>query len=115
MITSLAVLGLSIMLMPSTSSFALIAFIGAVGGLPCGAMLVLPAEVLRPQSRGPGMGIFYTCYYVGMALLTPAAGFVRDLTGDPGAPLTFAGTLEIAAIAVLVLLRFLQRRYGLRP
>ena len=115
MITTLAALGLSIMLMPSTSSFALIAFIGAVAGLPCGAMLVLPTEVLRAQSRGPGMGIFYTWYYVGMALLIPAAGLVRDLTGDPGAPLIFAGTLEIAAIAVLVLLRLLQHTSRLRP
>jgi predicted MFS family arabinose efflux permease len=113
MITSLAMLALSIMLMPSTSSFALIAFIGLVGGLPCGAMLLLPVEVLRPQSRGPGMGIFYTWYYVGMALLTPVAGYVRDLTGDPAKPLTFAGCLEIAAIAVLILLRLSERRYGL--
>jgi predicted MFS family arabinose efflux permease len=113
MITSLAVLGLSIMLMPSTSSFALIAFMGAVGGLPCAAMLVLPVEVLRPQSRGPGMGIFYTWYYVGMALLIPVAGYVRDLTGDPAKPLTFAGCLVIAAIAVLVLFRLLEHRYGL--
>jgi predicted MFS family arabinose efflux permease len=112
-ITSLAVLALSIMLIPSTSSFALIAFVGLVGGLPCGAMLVLPVEVLRPQTRGPGMGIFYTWYYVGMALLTPVAGYVRDLTGDPAKPLTFAGCLEIAAIAVLVVLRLSERRYAL--
>jgi predicted MFS family arabinose efflux permease len=110
MVTSLALLALSIMLMPSTSSFALIAFIGAVGGLPCGAMLMLPTEVLSPESRSPGMGIFYTWYYVAMALLTPLAGFVRDFTGNPGAPLTFAGCLEIAAIAVLLLLRLLE--YG---
>jgi predicted MFS family arabinose efflux permease len=113
MIISLAVLALSIVLLPSTSSFALIAFIGAVGGLPCGAMLMLPTEVLSPESRSPGMGIFYTWYYVGMALLTPLAGFVRDLTRNPGAPLTFAGCLEIAAIAVLLLLRLFERRRGL--
>lgn len=115
MITSLAVLGLSIMLLPGASSFALIAFIGAVTGLPTGAMIALPAEVLRPQSRGPGMGVFYTWSYVGNALLIPMAGYVRDLTNDPGAPLTFAGSLEIAAIAALVLFRFFQHRYGLRP
>jgi hypothetical protein len=78
-------------------------------------MIALPAEVLRPQSRGPGMGIFYTWSYVGNALLIPMAGYVRDLTGDPGAPLTFAGALEIAAIAALILFRFFQHRYGLRP
>jgi len=110
MTTSFAVLGLSMMLLPSASSFALIAFIGAVAGLPCGAMLVLPTEVLRPQSRAQGMGIFYTWYYVGMALLTPAAGLARDLSGNPGAPLIFAGLLETAAIAVLGIFRVAQHR-----
>ncbi len=110
MTTSFAVLGLSMMLLPSAPSFALIAFVGAVAGLPCGAMLVLPTEVLRPQSRAPGMGIFYTWYYVGMTLLTPAAGLARDLSGNPGAPLIFAGSLEIAAIAVLGFFRMLQHR-----
>jgi len=110
MTTSFAVLGLSMMLLPSASSFALIAFIGAVAGLPCGAMLVLPTEVLRPQSRAQGMGIFYTWYYVGMTLLTPAAGLARDLSGNPGAPLIFAGLLETAAIAVLGIFRVAQHR-----
>ena len=77
-------------------------------------MVALPAEVLRQQSRGPGMGIFFTWYYVGMALLTPMAGLIHDITGNPGAPLIFAGALEIAAISVVGLLRFFQRRYGLR-
>jgi MFS family permease len=111
MTTSFAVLGLSMMLLPSAPSFALIAFVGAVAGLPCGAMLVLPTEVLRPQSRAAGMGIFYTWYYLGMTLLTPAAGLARDLSGNPGAPLIFAGSLEIAAIAVLSIFRMLQHRW----
>jgi MFS family permease len=114
MTTSFALMGLSIMLLPSLPSFILIAFIGAISGVPAGAMVALPAEVLRPQSRGPGMGIFFTWYYVGMALLTPVAGFVRDLTNDPGAPLIFAGFLEIAAIAALALFRFFQRRYDVQ-
>jgi MFS family permease len=114
MIASLAVLGFSIMLIPGASSFALLAFVGIIAGLPTGAMIALPAEVLRPQSRGPGMGVFYSWSYVGNALLIPMAGYVRDLTSDPGAPVTFAGALEIAAIAVLILFRFFQHRYALR-
>jgi hypothetical protein len=57
------------------------------------------------------MGVFYTWYYAGMALLTPAAGIVRDASGAPGAPLLFAGALEFAALAVLVLLRLYQRNF----
>jgi predicted MFS family arabinose efflux permease len=110
MTISLAVLGLSMMLLPSASSLALLAFIGAIAGLPSAAMLVLPTEVLRPRSRAPGMGIFYTWYYVGMTLLTPAAGLARDLNANPGAPLIFAGLLELGAIAALGIFRIIQRR-----
>ena len=59
------------------------------------------------------MGLFYTWYYVGMTLLTPAAGLARDLSGNPGAPLIVAGSLELAAIEVLGIFRMLQRRHGI--
>jgi predicted MFS family arabinose efflux permease len=99
------------MLVATAPSPALMAFIGVVAGLPVGAMMVLPSEVVRPQNRATGMGVFYTWYYAGMALLTPAAGIVRDASGAPGAPLLFAGALEFAALAVLVLLRLYQRNF----
>ena len=108
---SFAVFGLSTMLVPATPSPALMIFVGAVAGLPCGAMLVLPGEVLRPQNRAAGMGVFLTWYYAGMALLTPVAGILRDASGSVGAPLIFAGALELAALAVLILFRLLQYRY----
>jgi predicted MFS family arabinose efflux permease len=111
MIASLAAFGFSAMLLPSALSPGLMTFIGAVAGLPCGAMMVLPGEVLRPQNRAAGMGVFYTWYYAGMALLTPAAGVLRDASGAPGAPLLLAGALELAALAVLVVFRLCQRRF----
>jgi predicted MFS family arabinose efflux permease len=112
MLASFVAFGLSAMLVPRAPSAALMAFIGVVAGLPVGAMMVLPSEVLRPQNRAAGMGVFYTWYYAGMALLTPAAGILRDASGAPGAPLLFAGALEFAALAVLVLLRLSQSRHG---
>jgi predicted MFS family arabinose efflux permease len=111
MIASFAAFGFSAMLLPSALSPGLMTFIGAVAGLPCGAMMVLPGEVLRPQNRAAGMGVFYTWYYAGMALLTPAAGILRDASGAPGAPLLLAGALELAALAVLVVFRLCQRRF----
>jgi hypothetical protein len=42
--------------------------------------------------------------------LIPAAGMFRDLTGGPGAPLIFAGSLELVAIVTLGLLRRFQHR-----
>jgi predicted MFS family arabinose efflux permease len=110
MIASFILLGLATALVPAAPSLALMTFVGAVAGIPCGAMMVLPGEVLRPQSRSAGMGVFYTWYYVGMALLVPAAGILRDASGSTGAPLWFAGALVLAATAVLLLFRLLQRR-----
>jgi len=110
MIASFILLGSAVALVPAAPSLALMTFVGAVAGLPCGAMMVLPGEVLRPQNRSAGMGIFYTWYYVGMALLVPAAGILRDASGSAGAPFWFAGALVLAAMAVLLLFRLLQRR-----
>jgi MFS family permease len=115
MSASFAVFGLATMLMPRAPTPVLIAFIGAVAGLPAGAILALPAEVLRPATRGAGMGVFFTWYYIAMALLPPLAGRARDVTGHPGAPLVIAGGLEISAIAILGLFRLFQRRCRLPP
>jgi predicted MFS family arabinose efflux permease len=110
MMASLAAFGLGILLVPVAPSLALMTFVGAVAGLPAGAMMVLPAEVLRSPNRAAGMGVFFTWYYAGMALLTPVGGILRDASGAHGAPLLFAGALELAAMAVLALLRLSQRR-----
>jgi predicted MFS family arabinose efflux permease len=110
MIASFILLGLATALVPAAPSLALMTFVGAVVGLPCGAIMVLPGEALQPQTRSAGMGVFYTWYYVGMALLVPAAGVLRDASGSAGAPLWFAGALVFAAIAVLLLFRLVQRR-----
>lgn len=112
MMASLVAFGVGAILEPTgLSPAALMTFIGAVAGLPAGAMMVLPGEVLRPQNRAAGMGVFYAWYYAGMALLTPTAGALRDASGSPGAPLLLAGALEFAAVAVLILLRLSQRRF----
>ena len=111
MIASFAAFGFSAMLVATAPSPALMMFIGGVAGLPAGAMMVLPGEVLRSQNRGAGMGVFYTWYYAGMALSTPAAGILRDVSDRPGAPLFLAGALELAALAVLLLFRLSQRRF----
>jgi MFS family permease len=114
-VASLAVLALTIMLISVMPSLALIAFAGAVAGLPTGALMALPTQVLRAETRGLGMGVFFTWYYIGMAILPPAAGVLRDVIDHPGAPLAMAACLEIAATAILGLFRTLQSRSGLSP
>jgi predicted MFS family arabinose efflux permease len=115
MMTSFAAFGLGTLLVPTAPSLALMTFVGAAAGLPAGAMMALPAEVLRPPNRAAGMGVFFTWYYAGMALLTPVGGILRDASGAPSAPLLFAGSLEFAAMAVLASLRLAQRQCGRFP
>jgi MFS family permease len=64
---------------------------GPAGGL----IMALPSRVLRPENRAVGMGIFYTIYYVGMSVCPTIAGLLRDLAGDPAAPLFFAGAAPV--------------------
>jgi predicted MFS family arabinose efflux permease len=71
------------------------------GGLPAGLVMALPAEVLRPCARGAGMGAFFACYYLLIALLPSVAGMARDVTGAVSAPIIFAGVMMLCAAAAL--------------
>jgi predicted MFS family arabinose efflux permease len=84
--------------------------LGLIIGPPAGIIVALPVEVLRPENRAPGMGLFYTCYYVGMPTLTALAGFILEATGNPAAPLLYGALIIIVTIGVLALFRGLQRR-----
>jgi predicted MFS family arabinose efflux permease len=39
------------------------------------------------------LGVYYGLFYLGMAISQTVAGFLRDVTGDPGMPLLFAAVL----------------------
>lgn len=80
----------------------LLAF-GLLTGPSAGPIMALPAKVLRPDSRALGMGVYFTWYYVGMALLPPAAGYVRDATGLFAAPLLFGCALLVLGAIVVFL------------
>ncbi|HUZ73725.1 MAG TPA: MFS transporter [Stellaceae bacterium] len=108
MTTSFAVIGVAMLVIPLGAALPLLAVVGLVGGLPAGAIMTLPAEVLRRESRGAGMGVFFTWYYVIMAILPPLAGGARDLSGLPGAPVVLGGIAEFLALAVIVLFRLCQ-------
>jgi predicted MFS family arabinose efflux permease len=73
----------------------------AVGPLS-GAILSLPSKVLGPDDRAVGFGVFYTCFYVLMAVGPWAAGHLQDASGSPSAAL-IAGAALLVAIAPLSL------------
>ena len=89
-----------------------------IGNLPPGAIVALASEVLRPQVRSAGMGIYYTWLYAGLALGPLLAGLVSDLTGDPAAPVYLIGVLALLTVLCRALKRpsaglvAFQRRRG---
>lgn len=80
-------------------------------GVPAGALMSLTSEAVSPENRGPGLGVFYTIFYIGMAVFPIAAGWARDLTGDVGAPLYMAAALIVVTIASVLVFRLLQRAW----
>jgi predicted MFS family arabinose efflux permease len=79
---------------------AAVVLAGIVMGLPVGTIMAMPAAVLRPESRAVGMGYFYLWLYVGHGALPPIAGWVRDMTGQPNAPIVFATVMVLAMLAL---------------
>ncbi len=83
--------------------------IALVIGLPAGPIMALPTQVLRLQSRAPGMGVYYSWYYAGMAILPPMAGAAHDLAGSSAAPVLFAGAMMVVALACLAAFEWASR------
>lgn len=112
-ITLLSLLGMTVMLplmLAVPSPLVVLAIVALLTGLPAGIIMGLPARTLHPQSRHLGMGIFFTIYYLGMALLPGVGGWFRDETGVRGAPLFFGSVLLVLALICEVLFRRLERR-----
>jgi predicted MFS family arabinose efflux permease len=71
----------------------------------------LVAESLRPETRGPGLGLYYLWYYAGCATLPAVAGSLKDRFGTNTAVL-FAAALLAATLLMIGLFRIEQRRHA---
>ena len=84
------------------SPLAMLALFGFIAGPAGGIIAALPGRVLAVQERHMGMGIFFTLYYVGMALLPGLAGWFRDRLGEDAALLGFGSALLVLAALLAV-------------
>jgi MFS family permease len=90
----------------SALAFALVGL--AVGGPPGPVMALLPRAVAAERVTAT-FGVFYTVFYLMMALTQPVAGFVRDRAGNPAAPIVFAAGVMAATVLGLAIFRRLER------
>ncbi len=116
MIASFIIIAIVIWMIPLTSSNALMfAILGIIFGPAGGLIVALPTQVLREENRAVGMGVFFTVYYIGMGIFPAIAGYIRDISGSPAAPLWFAGAMILVAMLALLGFRILlirDLRYG---
>jgi MFS family permease len=78
----------------------LIAF-GLIGAFPAGAMMALPASVLKAHNRAGGMAVFYTVFYLCMSLGPVIAGRLAGYTGRAATAFDFGAAL-LAACPILL-------------
>ena len=77
--------------------------LGLVCGLPAGAMMALPASVLKPQNRSGGMAVFFTLFYLAMSVGPIIAGRLAGYTGRAATALDFGAALLVACPVLLAL------------
>ena len=101
----------TVLLLP-VLAHAVLAFclVGLAIGAPPGGLMALLPRTLPPERLATGFGVFYTVFYVMMALTQPAAGLVRAVAGDPAAPIVFAALVMAATVIGLAIFRRLERR-----
>ena len=111
MVVTFLAIAILIFAIPFTPAFSVIfAAIGIVFGPAGGLIMALPGQVLEKENRAVGMGIFFTVYYLGMGVFPPIAGYARDVTGNPAAPLFLAGVAILLALLALSGFRLIQVR-----
>lgn len=98
-----------LLLTSSTQPLPWIILGGLIGGIPAAALVSLPGEFLRPDSRNAGIGVFYTVFYFGCAVLPFIAGWLYDHSGGRAA-LWMAAGLALCCVPVLLAFRWALKR-----
>jgi predicted MFS family arabinose efflux permease len=93
----IAALALTLFVAGSYATICCLIFGVAVGPLS-GAILSLPTQVLNPSQRSVGFGVFYTCFYVLMAVGPSLVGRLQDIGQSPSAGLIAAAALLVVAV-----------------
>ena len=83
---------------------------GLVMGLCPGPIMTMPGQVLRPEARAFGMGVFFAVYYAVMMVGPALGGGVADLTGDAGTAFWLGTAMLVASIVSLVAFRRMTAR-----
>jgi MFS family permease len=91
-----------VVLLPRIGAEALMVIaLGLISGLPAGPIMSLPARVLAPQTRGIGMGVFFTMFFACMMLGPVIGGAFAKWTGSAAAAFDFGAAMILLCPVVL--------------
>ncbi|MEJ0019222.1 MAG: MFS transporter [Acetobacteraceae bacterium] len=79
--------------------------IGIIGSFHPGVIMAVGTLSARPENRAVGMGLFYSMYYAGGAVVPALCGWSADLTGGPEGALLAASAVSALAIPMFLLHR----------
>jgi MFS family permease len=79
--------------------------IGIVGSFHPGVIMAVGTLSARPENRAVGMGLFYSVYYAGGAVVPAMCGWAADITGGPEGALLAAAAVSALAIPMFMLHR----------
>jgi MFS family permease len=101
----------AIAMVPVMDPVELWVVLAAVLGFTVGMVMALPGEVLSPESRATGLGLYYTLYYIGTGMLPAIAGWIQDSTGSAALVIWFSAACLALAPFSLLAFRILQYRW----
>jgi MFS family permease len=81
------------------------ALLGIVGSFHPGVIMAVGTLSARPQNRAVGMGLFYSLYYAGGAVVPALCGRAADLSGGPAGAILAASFISVLAIPMYLLHR----------
>ncbi|MFY0692195.1 MAG: MFS transporter [Paracoccaceae bacterium] len=90
---------------PDWAIWAIFLTVGAFFSLAAGPVMTLPSEVLAPEDRAFGMGVFYAIYYGVMMAAPTLAGDMADRTGNTGVAILLGAAMLVVCLVALVLFR----------
>ena len=79
--------------------------IGIVGSFHPGVIMAVGTLSARPENRAVGMGLFYSMYYAGGAVVPALCGWAADLYGGPEGALLAAAACRRWRIPMYLLHR----------
>lgn len=106
-IVAVSVLALAVNVGPQ--SVALITA-GLLVSIAATMIMTLPARALAMERRAVGMGIYWTIFYAGMALLPPVAGWAADNAASAESALWVSASFFAAAVPAVAIYSLLMLR-----